>query len=292
MSGLVDKTDQGLAGTDAVLRQIANVQPQGPLAYTTYDFLKHFAGAISICKFIAHVFSLPVMVFLRRDFGMRYVDDIHIALSFFLWQVIGLLSLGASDNILGNMISPVLSIFAWIFLPVALFHRHRAKMAALKGEGYSYYPGNPMLTTLTLKVVGAVFRRLDRLLGKRLPYALTHPEQAINPDAIQGLVRRFVEPPVVFMLGVICAGIINVGFGLFLTWTAMFLFVNETLSQREMWELYLDQVDSQVIAEERQRMRSGDAVNTASASHGFSLASLANPRDLLKAARQTSPASL
>ena len=129
-------------------------------------------------------------------------------------------------------------------------------------------------------LVSIILRRLDRLLPGRLPSRLP---QTINPDAAQGLVRRFVEPPVIFLLGVVCAGIINGGFGLFLAWTSVFLFINETLSQREMWEMYLDQVDSQVIAQERERMRSGDAAESVSASHGFSLASLAGPGHFLKA---------
>jgi hypothetical protein len=181
------------------------------------------------------------------------------------------------------MVSPLLTLFAWIFLPVALFHRHRAKTAALKGEGYSYYPGKPLLTLPALMVVRLILRRLDRLLPGRLPYRLP---QDINPDAVQGLVRRFIEPPVIFMLGVVCVGVINGGFGLFLAWTSVFLFINETLSQREMWEMYLDQVDSQVIAQERERMRSGNAAESVSASHGFSLASLAGPGQFLKTIQQ------
>lgn len=284
MSGIVDQVDKGLAGLSPT-SQLINIQPQGPLPYTSYDLLKHWSGIIGLIKFVAHAFSLPLMVFLRRDFGMRYVDEVHIALSFIIWQVVGLVPFG--DNILAKATSPLASAIGWIFLLAALYHRRKAKKAALAQSNYSYYPGMPLLATVTLSFLGWYFRFLDRLLQKHtnlgaIPRILTHPGDDFSPEMIQGLVRRFVEPPLVLALGLLVAQLgISDGLGAFLAWIAILLYVDESISQRTQWELYLDAVDAQVIAEEKQRLLSGDnSLGGKSNPHGFSLASIASLRDL------------
>ena len=247
-------------GTSLFVNELATVQPQGPIAYTTYDFLKHFAGMISIIKFVAHVFSLPLMVFLRKDLGIRYVDPIHISLSFIIWQVAGMFSLGAGV-LLSEMASPLISVVAWLFVPVALWHRHKAKQAALRRERYSYDPGVSHLAHLAV----------------RLPFIRNRA-----PEAVPAFVRRWFDPAVVFVLGILCAVLgISTGFGLFLVWTAVLLYVDAMLSERGQFELYLDMVDAQVIAEAKQRMLAGEPAGAS----GFSVASVADVKGLTQAAR-------
>ncbi len=274
MSGIINQVDKGLAGFSA-MSQLTNIQPHGPLPYTSYDMFKHFAGAISIIKFIAHVFSLPLMVMLRKNFGMRYVDPIHISLSFIIWQVAGMFAFG--DTILSKLASPMIGGVAWLFLPIAFYHRYRAKQAALQGEGYSYHPGMPLLAPAVLVATGVFFRLLDATLGKLLgpvPRILTHPREVFEPELIQGAVRRFVDPIVVGSIGMLLMALeISIGFGGFLIWTSLLLFADETISARSQFELFLDAVDGQVIAKEKQRALSGA---TGFSATGHSLASIAS----------------
>ena len=275
--GLIDQTDKGLAGF-AFTSQFANITPQGPLPYTTLDFLKHFSGIIAFIKFFAHIFSLPVMAVLRRDFGCRYVDEIHLFLAFMIWQVVGIIS-GVAGGLISELSSPVIALAAWFFLPLAYYHRHRARKAALSGATgatgaagaavYSYYPGFPRLALVTT----GLFRTIAQLnpvstLGRAL-----RAGHAVTPEMIQGAVRRFVEPAVVALLGFVLVIFGSTGFGMFLVWTACLLYTDETLSLRTQWELYLDQVDAQILAAEKQRLLSGEMSST----HGFSMASIAAP---------------
>ncbi|MDA8021270.1 MAG: hypothetical protein MPN21_27870, partial [Thermoanaerobaculia bacterium] len=63
-------------------------------------------------------------------------------------------------------------------------------------------------------------------------------------------------------------------FSFFLSWTALLLFVNESLSQRAYRELYLNEVDSLMMSREKQAMLS-DNGPLQSQTHGFALASRA-----------------
>ena len=266
--GLVDQVDKGLSGF-AFTSQFANITPQGPLPYTTLDFLKHFSGIIAIIKFVAHIFSLPLMAVLRRGFGLRYVDEVHIFLSFLIWQVTGLIS-SFGSGWAAEIASPFIAAAAWFFLPIAFYHRHHAKKAALAGSTYSYYPGFPRLATVTV----GLFRVLVKLNPASSLGRVVRAGHALTPEMVQGAVRRFLEPVVVAVFGFSLAVTgIATGFGMFLVWTACLLYVDETLSLRTQWELYLDQVDAQILAEEKQRLLSGEMSST----HGFSLASIATP---------------
>ncbi len=285
-----DKADKNFnAGGTSMLNQLAMVQPQGPLAYTSYDFLKSFAWMLSLTKFIAHVFSLPIMVFLRRGFGMRCVDEVHILLSFVVWQIIGTLTVTAtSESWLAFLVGALINLTGFAFVPMAIYHRRQAKQAALRGEGYSYYPGMPFAfwAKVPATVIGGVFRSFDWIMARvsrgnpesRVPNVLTHPDIVLNPERIQGIVRRFGEPLLLIIAGVFI-GNVNPGFGVFLVWTAMMLTVNETLTQREGWEMYLDFVDAQVVAKEKERMLNDP--EGISLTHGVSLARTASPRAML-----------
>lgn len=246
-----------LSGVGIFVQELASVQAQGPIAYTQYDFLKHYAGILSLIKFVAHVFSLPLMVFLRKDMGARYVDPFHVCLAFIIWQTAGLFSLGASE-LMSEIASPLINFVAWIFIPVAFWHQHRARLAALRGDRYSYDPGQPRLAALV--------PRIPRI--RHLP-----------SEVIPGFVRRWIDPTAISLLGVVCMALgISTGFGMFLIWTAILLHADEMLTQRSQWEMYLDMVDSQVLAEEKQRILSGEPGSATTPA--FSLASVANVKGL------------
>jgi hypothetical protein len=276
----------------STLNTLANVKPQGPLAYTTYDFLKHFSGAIAILKFVAHVASLPLAVFLRRGFGMRYVDDVHIALAFILWQFLGVFStLAGLDSLAGVATGVLINLLGYLFVPAALYHRFKAKQRALRREGYSYYPGLPwgFWAHLPSFAVGRLSRSADWLLGRlsrsdsrlRVPRFLTDPTFVIAEERIQGLVRRFGEPLLVVFLGLLVSATGgNHLFAIFLIWTAAMLSTTEALTQRETWELYLDQLDAETVAKEQQRMLSGGPQGV-SLTNGVFIAEVASPKDVL-----------
>ncbi len=273
-------TDQGLAGFN-VSSQLTNIRAGGQLPLTSYDLLKNFTWIISIIKFLAHIFSLPLMAVLRRDFGMRYVDDVHILASFIIWQIAGMLSFG--DGLLNQLASPLIGAVGWIFLPLAFYHRYRAKQAALRGENYSYHPGMPRLARLALPVMITVYRLLGSVLKRfrsTLPVVYTHPAEVLTIDVMQGGVRRFIEPFVVGVLGVMCLVFdVSTGFGMFLIWTAIMLHFDETITQRIQWEMFLDAVDAQVIGQEKQRVLSGESGGSRT---GFSVASLADLKTNMK----------
>lgn len=246
-------------GGTSMVNQLLMVQPQGPLAYTTYDFLKQWSWMISFTKFIAHIFSLPLMVFLRKNFGMRYLDEVHIGLSFIIWQFAGAFAVTAtSESTISFLVGGLINLLGVGFIPMALYHRRCAKAAALRGEGYSYYPGLPH----AFWAIG-----ITRLTGGRFK-----ADQLL----IQGVVRRFFEPIFVFALGVVIGSSgASTGFGIFLLWTAIMLNINETFTQREGWEVYLDGVDAQVIAKEKERMLS-EGPSGVSLTHGISMAKVAS----------------
>lgn len=262
MSGTLDKADKGLAGFSPV-SQLWNIQPQGPMPYTTIDLLKHWAWMISLIKFCAHLFSLPIMVFMRRNLGWRYIDELHIAASFILWQVIGMFT-SVTSGVVSEIGSPWIMVWAWLFLPMALYRRYHAKKATLALASYSYYPGTPLLAARLTGLAGTVFKMIDRDLEERasrfrLPRVVTHPAEAVNAGVVESFVRRFIEPCVVVLVALLCGAIgMGWGFAAFLVWTSILLHLDETLAQRAAFELFVDLVDGQVIAMERQHVLSGD----------------------------------
>ena len=234
--------------------------PSGPMPFTTMDILRQWAWILATMKFVAHVVTLPLMVMLRRRFGIRHLDEVHIFLSFVLWSSIGLVA--TPENWMGTLTSPLLRLIPWVFLPIALYHRHQARKAAKARQGYSYYPGMPHLAPIMLFLLGWAFRHLDRLLARRtipfpLPRFLTHPDEVFTPQMIEGLIRRFIEPALMVFIAV-GLQLLGSNMATLLLCTAILLYIDESLSQRLNWEIFLDAVDAQFVARERQRMLSGD----------------------------------
>lgn len=256
------------------------IRGESPIEYTTHDLLKRFWGIMALIKFVTHIASLPIVViFLRKRFGLRYVDDVHLTVSGILW-----LAASGYAGLVAGMDLVALAL-ALIFIPCALYRRWEARQAALAKERYSYYPGLPhrFWSVIPAAIVGLCFRMLDAVIRQvsgshRIPYVLRHPQIMINPESTQDLVRRWVEPALVFAVGLVLAITeVSEGLGSFLAVTAMAMYLDETLTQRAQWEFYLDHVDAEVLARERERMMKDDGASGPSLTTGTTLARWIRP---------------
>lgn len=133
---------------------------------------QRFAMLAGWAMWLIRGFSLSVEVVLHQWFGARYFSVPGIVGIFFGIQCV-------ASSLVGNWSSPLLSLYSWVFLALALWHK--AEAWRHMGEVYSYTRG------------------LSWPLWDRL---------SIRPDLIQ----RFGEPALVFAVG------LALGYSEWLTW--------------------------------------------------------------------------
>lgn len=201
-----------------------------------WDFFGEMKAFIGILLFIAAFFSRTVEVFLRQDFGERYLHFESIIITFIVLNIMTGFT-NSIDVMSGTVsVSSGLLLFAYAFLIVGALHKFKIIRRNYAGDAsvHSYSFGKQW------GIWNKIFPP-SGFLQKMFPI-FTH---------------RFAEPALVFALGIVATGF-DASLGAFLMFAAICLMISMHTYYKVLMTQLLDKNDARLEAEGNKTGHFGD----------------------------------
>lgn len=192
-----------------------------------FDLFRDMKFVVNLVILIASFFSKTVEVFLRRDFGERYL---RFEILFFTFVVLNFMTLFSNtlNPITGMMsISGGLLIFSYAFLAVGVYHKIKIIMRSYEGEidTHSYCFGRQW----------GIWKRIfpdDGFFNKMFPL-FNH---------------RVTEPAFIFIIGLLAMAV-DATLGRFIMFAGFCLMISMQLYYKMELTRFLDRNDARIVSQ-------------------------------------------
>lgn len=217
---------------------------------------------LSFVYWVAGWFSMSVVVFLRKDFGERYLSWLNLFAAYsVVWLFAGINAFlwvfSQADDSSVNFSGTMFTVYG-LFILTSFYHRFAIWLRLRRGElWHSFYEGTSFLLPLTERLVARLFRSLeDTVFG-----------QYMAPRASAEVVHKWVEPVFLLLLGLIMSPIDTATSG-WLIISSIAFWVREQVEYFMVRQFVLDQVDSLIQGQFMQAALNGA---TPEESRGFTM---------------------
>lgn len=110
-----------------------------------FDAWRQFQWVLALCQLLSNMFTMSAVVFIRRDFGERYLSPVNL---FFGYSVVAPLALGGSlISIGGSGGFSAAMVIVWLgFVGTSIYHRLEIRRKNRQGlPWHSMYMGESLL---------------------------------------------------------------------------------------------------------------------------------------------------
>lgn len=227
---------------DLTMNAIGNQTKQNYQSSEQFSDLSQFVtspaqSSVAFIQFIGAFFfniirlaCVPAEVIFRKKFGERYFN-LYLYIGGTLW--LGLFATGwlnipaamgfKGEGLISNGV--IFTIVAILFYARMFFYLFWQKHGLLNNQKHSYYAGHP------------------QSFLEILPFATDK-----NGRVRENLLRQWIEPVFLFVLGLVCIVILNPQTGTWLIISSICMAIKEYAQSRHTRNILLDQIDADITA--------------------------------------------
>lgn len=226
------------------------------------DGYQKLVSILMLMHFVASWFVMSVVVFLRRDFGERYLSWVNLLFGYMIVAFFGGFGNAVIAYASGESASQIIGPFALAFIGLSIYHRRRIQKRIKTGiEWHSRYSGTPLLKTLDTS-------------GKPwLKHITSLDEETIN---------KWIEPGLILLLAILARNLHSTPMAVWLFLSGFSLLLHEHISYYLQREWVLDGQDARIEARYYQEAVAG---KPAQETAGYTIAR--SHREIINATRAT-----